>query len=163
VAAVSLEEQSVRKWLREIPRVARRSSFLSAEPVRIAAKGRSPARDLALRVYRVPSSVDPFWNVVWLLLDREKTVGAGALHRTHRGEHQVTHAALAERLRGRGAYPQILRALRRALGTPVASDRERTEGADKAWRRVEATFDDAERVYRLNPRRAGTRRRPRNW
>jgi hypothetical protein len=152
VTAVSLEEQSVRRWLREIPRVARRSSFAAAEPVELAAKGRSPRRDLALRVYRVPASVDPCWNAVWLLLDREKTVGAGALHRTHRGEFQVTHAALAERLRGRGAYPQILRALRRALGTPVVSDRDRTEGASKAWRRVEATFDEAEKVYRLNPR-----------
>ncbi len=118
---------------------------------------------LELYVWEKPLKYTNNQSVVdWLVVDpklKSRAVGTGQLWKRKDGDgYDTGSVVLRKDYRRKGIYTGVVESLRQILGMPLWSDRSRTAGADKVWRKYKkmgrAEYYHSQDRWRLaNPKR----------
>ncbi len=92
---------------------------------------------LEFYVFEKRTPYSSMWD--WIVVDpsfRSKVVATGELYERRDGDGLDTSSAVVvPQYRRKGIYTNVLAALRKISGVPIWSDRSRTAGAEKVWRK----------------------------
>ncbi len=100
-----------------------------------------------------------FWD--WIIVDprlKKPAVGIGTLWKNKNGELETGSAVMARDYRRKGIYTGVLPLLRELAGVPIWSDRSRTAGAERVWKKFKKQgraeyFRSQDRWKMANPKR----------